>query len=1143
MNIGFDIGVSSIGWTVLSAKSGKVLETGVRVFSSADPLENTERRRARQARRLIRRRKTRLRDLKQVLAQFNFPYPTKHIKEIITPYELRVKGLTEKLTREELAIALYHLVKRRGISYDLEDVEEEVSGGVSYQESLKENQYLLQNKTPGEIQLERLDTLGKVRGEVFDSETNNVYFNVFPSEAYQKEAEQILKQQQFFYPEITLEMITEVNELILRKRDYFKGPGSKKSSTNYGIYKTDGTVLNNLFETLIGKDKIFPEEYRAATNSYTAQVFDVLEDLTKLTVSSTKDGKLSAEHKEIILAELKGTTKSVNILQLISKVAQTESEEIKGYRLTREGKPKINSLANYRNIKKKLLKENIDISDWPNDLLDELGRILTLNTENGEIRRFLENPNFQEAYPVLKAIDLDKIVKNKDWFTRGIQQRWHRYSLKTMKLLIPELIRSNQSEEYLLKKLGLLDEQENRYLNQTELDLEYLSKNIYNPMVNKAVRQMAKIFNELYKKYPTIDFITLEMPRDDSEEEIKKRSQQFKKKVDLEKERAFSEFASKAEIDEEQLWGKIYRSKHLLTKIRLWYQQQGECLYSAEEIDATLLLKNPEQYEINPILPTSLCFDDSLNNKVLCSLEVAKLKDQQTPYEMIIEGKGRSFEDFKKQVEQMKRLDKRKKDYLLLTSNLLEPEVARSFILRNLIDMRYVSRIVFNEFQQFIKGNQLETQVAIVRGKFTSLLRRKWDLERDYETYHYYAMKAAVLAVIPTLDIWDKLDVVFIPKRVQGRDVTILASKRLHQTEFEAATFNEPYLNFIEEVRQLTLPIEKKQLSQHSYRKMVKFSHQVNKKVNRKISDATLYATRLQKLNKDKEVTDYILGKIKNIYTFSGYQKFAKIYEKDKARFLMYHHDPQTFKKLEKVLEEYLPKDQNGVSGERVKKLSMSPFERYRQEHGYLKKYAKKGDGPIIRQMKFYDKQLGTHLDITPDEAKGRKVILQSLKQWRTDVYYNHTTEKYEIMGIKYSDLSFNEKNQYGLFLEQYEKIKIEEQVSAKAEFMFSLYRNDRIKIIDLVKDEEVELLFGSRNSPNKKGYVELKPINKPRFSKNERLPVYGKVAASGQFIKRLYQANCLIFKVNTDILGNPYYISREGKHPKYLIDNKRTFC
>ena len=194
VNIGFDIGISSVGWSVVATKSGRILESGVSLFSGASAAKNEERRNFRQSRRLLRRRKNRICDLKKYLTEQGFTYNEKLINE--NPYEIRVKGLTEKLSKEEIATALLHIVKRRGVSYDLGDIEEEGTTG-SYKEGVKKNQKLLKEKTPAEIQLQRLKDFHKVRGQIIIDE-NDVLLNVFPNHAYVDEAKQILAVQQEF---------------------------------------------------------------------------------------------------------------------------------------------------------------------------------------------------------------------------------------------------------------------------------------------------------------------------------------------------------------------------------------------------------------------------------------------------------------------------------------------------------------------------------------------------------------------------------------------------------------------------------------------------------------------------------------------------------------------------------------------------------------------------------------------------------------------------------------------------------------------------------------------------------------------------------------------------------------------------------
>nr|WP_308618417.1 type II CRISPR RNA-guided endonuclease Cas9 [uncultured Enterococcus sp.] len=348
VNIGFDIGISSVGWSVVATKSGRILESGVSLFSGASAAKNEERRNFRQSRRLLRRRKNRISDLKKYLKEQSFTYNGELLNE--NPYEIRVKGLTEKLSKEEIALALLHIVKRRGVSYDLGDIEEEGTTG-SYKEGVKKNQKLLKEKTPAEIQFQRLKKFHKVRGQIAIDE-NDVLLNVFPNHAYVDEAQQILAVQQEFYPEIDEAFINQVTGFISRKRDYFIGPGSKKSRTDYGIYRTDGTTLQNLFSILIGKDKIFPDEFRAAGNSYTAQIYNLLNDLNNLAIDDTETGKLTKQQKEKIITELKTTEKNVNMMKLIAKTAGVTVEQISRYRINRDGKPEIHKWLSITKLEK-----------------------------------------------------------------------------------------------------------------------------------------------------------------------------------------------------------------------------------------------------------------------------------------------------------------------------------------------------------------------------------------------------------------------------------------------------------------------------------------------------------------------------------------------------------------------------------------------------------------------------------------------------------------------------------------------------------------------------------------------------------------------------------------------------------------------
>ena len=160
--------------------------------------------------------------------------------------------------------------------------------------------------------------------------------------------------------------------------------------------------------------------------------------------------------------------------------------------------------------------------------------------------------------------------------------------------------------------------------------------------------------------------------------------------------------------------------------------------------------------------------------------------------------------------------------------------------------------------------------------------------------------------------------------------------------------------------------------------------------------------------------------------------------------------------------------------------------------------------------------------------------MLQSLKPWRTDVYFNLETQKYEFLGIKYSDLSFEKgTGKYGISQEKYDSLKTIEGVAKNSVFKFTLYKQDLLFIRDVEKNFGKLLRFSSKNDTSKH-YVELKPFEKSKFISEEVLiPALGKVAKSGQCIKGLNKPNLSIYKVRTDILGFKHFIKQEGERPQ----------
>lgn len=1131
--LGLDIGIGSVGVGILNKVTGEIIHKNSRIFPAAQAENNVERRTNRQGRRLTRRKKHRRVRLNHLFEESGLITDFTQVSINLNPYQLRVKGLTDELSNEELFIALKNMVKHRGISY-LDDASDDGNSSVGdYAQIVKENSKQLETKTPGQIQLERYQKYGQLCGDFTIEEDGKKHrlINVFPTSAYRAEALRILQTQQEFNPQITDEFINSYLQILTGKRKYYHGPGNEKSRTDYGRYTTkkdsedEYLTLDNIFGILIGKCTFYPEEYRAAKASYTAQEFNLLNDLNNLTVP-TETKKLSEEQKNKIITYVKNEKAMgpAKLFKYIAKLLSCDVADIKGYRIDKSDKAEIHTFEAYRKMK---TLETIDIEQMEREKLDKLAYVLTLNTEKEGIQEALEH---EFADGTFSQEQIDELVQfrkaNSSIFGKG----WHNFSVKLMMELIPELYATSEEQMTILTRLG--KQKTTSSSNKTKyIDEKRLTEEIYNPVVAKSVRQAIKIVNAAIKEYSDFDNIVIEMARETNEDDEKKAIQKIQKANKDEKDaamlKAANQYNGKAELPHSVFHG----HKQLATKIRLWHQQGERCLYTGKTISIHDLINNPNQFEIDHILPLSITFDDSLANKVLVYATANQEKGQRTPYQALDSmDDAWSFRELKAFVRESKTLSNKKKEYLLTEEDISKFDVRKKFIERNLVDTRYASRVVLNALQEHFRTRKIDTKVSVVRGQFTSQLRRHWGIDKIRDTYHHHAVDALIIAASSQLNLWKKQKNTLVSYS-EDQLLDIETGELISDDEYKESVFKAPYQHFVDT------------LKSKDFEDSILFSYQVDSKFNRKISDATIYATRKAKLDKEKKEYTYTLGKIKDIYALgtktpskTGFYKFLDLYKKDKSQFLMYQKDRKTWDEvIEKILEQYRPfkeKDKNG------KEVDFNPFEKYRIENGPIRKYSRKGNGPEIKSLKYYDNLLGRFVDITPSESKN-PVALLSLNPWRTDVYYNTETRKYEFLGLKYADLCFEKGGSYGISKVKYNKIREKEGIGKNSEFKFTLYKNDLILIKDTETNRQQIFRFWSRTGKDnpksfEKHKIELKPYEKARFEKGEELEVLGKVPpSSNQLQKNMQIENLSIYKVRTDVLGNQHIIKNEGDKPK----------
>ena len=1052
LKLGLDIGVASVGWGIID-ENYNVIDSGVRLFPEGSAEENLTRRTMRSSRRRIRRMHHRLQRMRILLSNtlaINFPEPQGNI------YEIRSRGLQELLSREELFLAVMHLTKRRGTHFlTAEDIEGKNNNGKSTEEILSEQEACLAKKYVCEIQYERyLTDNGKVRG----------IENRFRNKDYLRELEQLLAVQSKFYDEIE-KNADAILEIYKSKREYYEGPGSEKSPTPYGRYRYDenGNVIKiDLIDLMRGRCTYFPDEKRIAKGAYTACLFNLLNDLNNLKVG---ERKLPEDEKKYFVKEFIDKGKNIT-LKIIAKKVVKDENEITGYRIDKNNKPLFTEFKQYKSILK--IYQAFDKADYAEgnlDLCDNISEILTRLKSVEERKIALMNYGIEKEI----AQELSKV----SGFTE-----YHSLSKKAMDLIMGDLWATDKNQMQIFYDAGMTEVNKNDYIGE-EIKFDG-SDWIVSPITKRAVAESVKVINAARKlvrrKYgQEFSHIIIEMAREKNSAEEKQNKQKIQR-INEERGNAIRELTLGKKITPRQF-----------EIIGLLKEQDMKCAYSGKSVSLTQVYEN--MLEVDHIIPRSLSFDNSRNNKVAVLVIENQKKGQRTPFQYLNSGAGAiTYADYKAMVLKNNSYSARKKANLLY-EEAPEKEL-HGFINRNLVDTRYACREVLNMLQNYFNANEINTKVKVVNGSFTFDFRKKAKLDKDRDaTYAHHAQDALIVAGLFNTDLIKKINSIikmsdsFLDEKKtiifdNGMVVNTVTGEFVSEADFSA----NKYIQFIKQIEL----------------RPQKYSHKVDRKPNRQLYDQQIKSTRTCLNAKGKEEI-YVVTKYKNIYTVGlgscGDKLKKRILEKPES-LLMYRNDQETFKKFREIVDFYND--------------AKNPFAEYFKEHGPIKKFAKKDNGPEIFDVKFLDGRLGVHRINSRQQGKNKSVYLQ-IKSFRVDIYQEG--EQYKFVNVPYDMLKFS-SGVYKVDMEKYLQSKQNKKITKQAIFLFSLYHGE----VFSYEKEGVKYWwqFSCLNNDTS-NVIEVKYIDKPSPAATQ-----GKrMITIGSKIKNMK-------KYHVDVLGNIYPASKE---------------
>ena len=286
--IGLDIGIASVGWSVINEEKSRIEDLGVRVFKKAEEADgkslNLARREARGTRRRIRRRATRMQKVKELFLEYNL-VSDKELENLyvmtensIDVYELRADGLDELLDRKEWARVLTNIAKRRGYKSNRKTESEDSEGGKLITGTNRNKKLLEENayRTVGEMFF---------KDEKFVNNKRN-------------------KGGQYENTVLRSMLIDEVRILFEKQREFGSIFASKEFEEKY----IDIITYQKLFMTeeilnkMIGKCTLEKEEQRAHKNSYTFERFMLLQNINNISViTNREDFKITDEQRKAIV--------------------------------------------------------------------------------------------------------------------------------------------------------------------------------------------------------------------------------------------------------------------------------------------------------------------------------------------------------------------------------------------------------------------------------------------------------------------------------------------------------------------------------------------------------------------------------------------------------------------------------------------------------------------------------------------------------------------------------------------------------------------------------------------------------------------------------------------------------------------------
>ena len=765
--LGLDLGVGSIGWSLITLDEGghpaEILGMGSRIvpLTSDDMQEfqkgkaitkNKDRTMKRSARRGLDRYQQRRAKLSRLLSEFGlgFPRPLMSLSPLAL-WGLRADAATEGkvISLAELGRVLYHLNQKRGYRHSKSD--ESSKQDTEYVAAVKTRYAELKNAslTIGQYMYRYLSASAERGADALSCVHYRVKDQVYPREAYMEEFDRIMAVQQKAYPEVLTSVVLQK----LRDCIFFQRPlksckhlvsycefERKTKEVQIPVVGADGTTSHKTKIVDIGP-KVAP------VSSPLAEVCRLWESINNIRIYYP-DGAvypLSLEHKQAFFNKLQESEslKFSDAKKIIGAKAKDKlwcndllKSGIKGNRTTATLRKLIEDYPQYKALLRFDLKQEdscrVDLStgevlplisvSYLNEPLYKLWHILYSVAEREAIGNALRKQLGVEQGDLDKGL-LDACMKI-DFTKQGYCNK----SAKFMCKLLPYLQQGYMYSEaadlagYKHSDSKTKEELEHRALKPR---IELLPKNsLRQPIVEKVLNQMINLVNALKDKYGEIDEVRVELARElkmgREERETTSRRIAANEKDNKRVAEAIAEYGTP--------------TKNRIQKYKLWEEANYECIYCGKQIGLANLFSDGEA-EIEHIIPRSVLYDDSMSNKTCACRSCNKAKNNRAAMDWVLTQTEEFQTKYFNRLEGLvatKRLSNGKRQRLMT----LLKDIPEDFIERHLRLTQYISRKATEILKDGIR------YVWSSEGSVTSTLRHLWGYDKVLEDLNFERYKS-----------------------------------------------------------------------------------------------------------------------------------------------------------------------------------------------------------------------------------------------------------------------------------------------------------------------------------------------------------------------------------------------------------------